>query len=215
MFILPCATIRKIEGILSSFLWKGVSLSSTGSKVSWNSVCYPLQEGGLGIKSLKTWNQAATMKHIWKLFAEKQSIWAAWVHTTHIRQRSFWNIKLPSTPSTLTSTGLPWTTRVSDIINGDQWQFPDTVPILQSTWSSATYTKKNDITHLIARLLLSTTVYFIWHERNNRVFNNAFQPPSATVDAILQRIRIHITNMNYEGTCPSIIQDIWGLNLAT
>jgi len=394
MFILPCATIRKIESILASFLWKGASLSSNGSKVSWSSICYPLQEGGLGIKSLKTWNKAATMKHIWRLFEEKQSIWATWIHTIHIRNRSFWHIKLPSSPSwswrkilqsrewckgwfipcigdgrstslwfdywlpggtrlidtfslrTLTSTGLPWTAKVSDIINGEHWQFPCTVQDLQPAWnsinfypnsnrkdhyiwvghpsgkftvasawellrdkktantmhkllwykgyiprqsfilwlasqgrlstmdrlhmtgiiSSATcmlcdhhiethdhlffqcsystfvwktvsnkalvhwpsttwdhllqwssniYTKNNDITHLIARLLLSTTVYFIWHERNNRVFHNNFQPPSATVDAILQRIRIHIRNINYAGNCPSLIQDIWGLCLAT
>ncbi|KAJ6876505.1 hypothetical protein NC651_029488 [Populus alba x Populus x berolinensis] len=46
-------------------------------------------------------------------------------------------------------------------------------------------------------------------------FHNAYRPPSATVDAILQRIRIHIMNMNYKGTCPSLIQDIWRLSLAT
>ena len=65
-------------------------------------------------------------------------------------------------------------------------------------WASTVYMKKNDITHMIARLMLSTIVYFIWHERNNRVFHNAFQLPSATVDAILQRIRIHITNIGYD-----------------
>ncbi|KAJ6978454.1 hypothetical protein NC653_026761 [Populus alba x Populus x berolinensis] len=394
MFILPCSTIRKIESILASFLWKGSSLSTTGSKVSWSSICYPLQEGGLAIKSLKIWNQAATLKHIWRLFEDKQSIWATWIHTIHLRHRSFWHIKIPSNPSwswrkilqsqecckgwftpcigdgtstslwfdywlpdgkrlidmfslrTLTSTGLPWTATVSDIIHGDRWHFPCTVHDLQPIWStiqfspnsnrtdhyvwighpsrkftvasawellrakkptnnmhkllwykgyiprqsfilwlatqdrlstmdrlymtgivsnstcilcdnhtethdhlffqcsystfvwkavnnkalvhwpsttwdqllqwsSSAYTKKNDFTHLIARLLLSTTVYFIWHERNNRVFHNAFQPPSATVEAILQRIPIHITNMNYEGSCPSLIQAVWGLSLAT
>ena len=187
MFILPCATIRKIESILASFLWKGASLSSTGSKVSWSSICYPLQEGGLGIKSLQTWNKAATMKHIWRLFEEKQSIWATWIHTIHIRNRSFWHIKLPSNPSwswrkilqsrewckgwftpcigdgrstslwfdywlpggkrlidtfslrTLTSTGLPWTAKVSDIINGEHWQFPCTVQDLQPAWNSINF----------------------------------------------------------------------------
>nr|TKR98215.1 hypothetical protein D5086_0000205750 [Populus alba] len=187
IFILPYATIRKLESILASFLWKGASLSSTGSKVSWSSICYPLQEGGLAIKSLKKWNQAATLKQIWRLFEEKQSIWATWIHTIHLRQRSFWHIKIPSNPSwswrkilqsrewckswfipcigdgtstslwldywlpdgkrlidmfsmrTLTSTGLPWTTRVSDIIHGDHWHFPCIVHELQSTWNSITF----------------------------------------------------------------------------
>jgi hypothetical protein len=64
IFILPCTTLKKIESILAAFLWKGTSLTHTGAKVAWNAVCYPLYEGGLGIKKLKTWNQAATLKHI-------------------------------------------------------------------------------------------------------------------------------------------------------
>jgi len=64
IFILPCSTIKTIERLLSAFLWKGTSLSTSGAKVAWTSVCYPVQEGGLGIKRLATWNKAATLKHI-------------------------------------------------------------------------------------------------------------------------------------------------------
>lgn len=35
-----------------------------GAKVAWSSICYLLKEGDLGLKSLKTWNRAATMKHM-------------------------------------------------------------------------------------------------------------------------------------------------------
>ncbi|KAJ6871911.1 hypothetical protein NC651_031103 [Populus alba x Populus x berolinensis] len=71
MFMLPCSIIKKLEGILSAFLWKGTSMSHTGAKVAWHSVCYPLSEGGLGIKNLKTWNKAAVLKHIWNLMVDK------------------------------------------------------------------------------------------------------------------------------------------------
>jgi len=64
IFILPCSIIKKLEGILSAFLWKGTSMSHTRAKVAWHSICYPLREGGLGIKNLKTWNKAAMLKHI-------------------------------------------------------------------------------------------------------------------------------------------------------
>jgi len=50
MFILPCSIVRQIEGILAAFLWKGTSLSPSGAKVAWASVCYPMQEGGLGLR---------------------------------------------------------------------------------------------------------------------------------------------------------------------
>jgi hypothetical protein len=54
LFILPCTTIRKIESIFSTFLWKGSSLTHTRAKVAWQSICFPLREGGLGIKNLQT-----------------------------------------------------------------------------------------------------------------------------------------------------------------
>jgi hypothetical protein len=47
IFILPGATIKKIESILTAFLWRGTSLTPTGAKVAWNAICYPLHEGGL------------------------------------------------------------------------------------------------------------------------------------------------------------------------
>jgi len=34
MFLLPYHTIRKIESILTAFLWKGTSLNRTGAKVA-------------------------------------------------------------------------------------------------------------------------------------------------------------------------------------
>ena len=99
IFILPCSTLRKIESLLAAFLWRGTSLTTSGAKVAWNSVCYPMQEGGLGIKKLKDWNKAATLKHIWRLLTETDSIWTTWVHAVLLRQKSFWQTPIPSTPS--------------------------------------------------------------------------------------------------------------------
>jgi len=99
IFILPGATIKKIESILAAFLWKGTTLSTAGAKVAWSSICYPLQEGGLGIKRLKVWNRAATIKHIWRLLTNGESIWTSWVKKHLLRDISFWHINIPSNPS--------------------------------------------------------------------------------------------------------------------
>jgi hypothetical protein len=77
MFMLPCSIIRKIESTLAAFLWKGTSLTSSGAKVAWDSLCYPLKEGGLGIKKIKIWNKAAILKHIWRLLTEKTLVWVS------------------------------------------------------------------------------------------------------------------------------------------
>lgn len=97
MFIIPCSIIKKIEGIFSAFLWKGTSMAHVGAKVAWHFICYPLREGGLGIKNLKTWNKAATLKHIWRLLVDKDSLWTVWVTIVLLRNKSFWLINIPST----------------------------------------------------------------------------------------------------------------------
>lgn len=41
------------------FLWTGVELRRSGSKVGWGQVCTPKCEVGFGLKPLKMWNKAS------------------------------------------------------------------------------------------------------------------------------------------------------------
>ena len=93
MFILPVAVIRRIESIMARFLWRGPSLEKNGAKVSWANLCYPLNEGGLGIKSLREWNKAALLKLVWRILTNKDSGWAGWVHSVLLKGRNFWEVK--------------------------------------------------------------------------------------------------------------------------
>jgi hypothetical protein len=90
LFILPTSIIRRIEGIFAAFLWKGTSLTPTGAKVAWASLCYPKSEGGLGIKRIKDWNKAAILKLVWRILMESSSVWVSWIHSTLLRGRCFW-----------------------------------------------------------------------------------------------------------------------------
>jgi hypothetical protein len=96
LFILPKAVIKRLEQVLRAFLWKGSELSHGGAKVAWVNVCLPFKEGGLGVKRLDTWNQAAMLKHVWNLCSDREnSIWSSWVWTYLIKRRSFWELKCP------------------------------------------------------------------------------------------------------------------------
>ena len=73
---LPIAIIRKIDHRCRSFLWN--SLGNGGKVkhlVSWDVVCRPKSLGGLGIKSLKTQNNALLMKWWFKLFNDVGRPW--------------------------------------------------------------------------------------------------------------------------------------------
>lgn len=98
-FIFPASVVERIERILRNFLWTGPSLGQGDAKVAWINVCTPCDEGGLGIKSLKDWNRAAVIGHIWRLLTKPESIWAAWAIRVLLRGRSFWQIPIPSNPS--------------------------------------------------------------------------------------------------------------------
>ncbi|GAV87496.1 hypothetical protein CFOL_v3_30922, partial [Cephalotus follicularis] len=67
IFLLPVDIIKGCERTLRRFLWGGSGNSHKHSLVKWSKVCLPRQEGGLGIKSLKSWNQAMLLKQIWNL----------------------------------------------------------------------------------------------------------------------------------------------------
>ena len=96
MFIIPKFTCAKIEQMFNRFLWSGTVDNARRAKVSWKSICIPREEGGLGLRRVKHWNDAAVMKHIWNLFYRKDSIWVAWVRTVLLKGGSIWSTKTPS-----------------------------------------------------------------------------------------------------------------------
>ncbi|GAV87812.1 hypothetical protein CFOL_v3_31238 [Cephalotus follicularis] len=88
-FLLPTITLRDYEKVLRDFLWGGPSRA----KVKWKEVCKPLQEGGLGIKDMKTWNKALLLKQIWQVLVD-QSIWTKWCHAYLLHNCNFWTAPL-------------------------------------------------------------------------------------------------------------------------
>ncbi|GJW51132.1 putative RNA-directed DNA polymerase, eukaryota, reverse transcriptase zinc-binding domain protein [Tanacetum coccineum] len=93
VFILPSRILLEIEQLMRGFLWCQGGLSRGKAKVSWEVVCLPKDEGGLGIRRLDLFNKALMTTHIWKLLSVKESLWVKWIYKYKIRDRNFW--KLP------------------------------------------------------------------------------------------------------------------------
>lgn len=64
------------------------------SLVAWRDACLPRCEGGLGIKQIKIWNQAAMTKHLWKVHASTDDLWVRW-SKGKLRNLSIWAIMIP------------------------------------------------------------------------------------------------------------------------
>lgn len=54
---------------------------------------YPKEEGGLGLRRLKEWNQVLGLKLIWLIFAAGGSLWVSWVRRHLIGDQNFWEIQ--------------------------------------------------------------------------------------------------------------------------
>ncbi|GJU43581.1 auxin efflux carrier [Tanacetum coccineum] len=95
-----CAFKVDIQKAYDTVDWDFLKAALTGqgnsrksnSKVAWEVVCLPKDEGGLGIRRLDSFNKALMAAHIWKLLNKKNSLWVTWIHIHKINDRNFWDI---------------------------------------------------------------------------------------------------------------------------
>ncbi|KAK4384584.1 hypothetical protein Sango_3046800 [Sesamum angolense] len=92
-FILPKGIVKEMIKHFRTFLWKGTS-SSGYPKVAWETVCRPIEEGGLGIKDILAINRALMSKHLWAVIKQdRTSIWVDWIIQVRLRDCSIWTVE--------------------------------------------------------------------------------------------------------------------------
>ncbi|GAA0185139.1 hypothetical protein LIER_32427 [Lithospermum erythrorhizon] len=58
------------------------------SRVGWKDICCPKEEGGLGLKHIKTWNMA--LLTVWNIHTNAETLWVKSVHSIYLRGQSIW-----------------------------------------------------------------------------------------------------------------------------
>ncbi|VFQ61358.1 unnamed protein product [Cuscuta campestris] len=91
IFLLPDNVMKKIMALCRNFLWSSTPDYKKCPLVSWDEVCLPKQEGGLGLKNLLKWNQACLMKLLWDIANKKDTIWVKWIHNKYLKGSSVWD----------------------------------------------------------------------------------------------------------------------------
>ncbi|XP_073133945.1 uncharacterized protein [Henckelia pumila] len=71
----PLAVLEKLERIFNAFLWGSRPLEKKWHWARWSRACLPVQEGGLGFRSLKDIVDSFSMK-LWFRFRQGSSLWA-------------------------------------------------------------------------------------------------------------------------------------------
>ncbi|GKE73265.1 hypothetical protein Tco_1535306 [Tanacetum coccineum] len=82
-----------------SFLWCQGELTKGKAKVSWDTICKPKDQGGLGLKNLYIWNEVLLVKHLWNVAAKKDTLWVKWINVEKLKGRSIWDVQSDSNSS--------------------------------------------------------------------------------------------------------------------
>lgn len=93
-FLFPKAVIKQVNRICCSFFWHGHDGSAKGARVSWDLVCKPKSEGGLGHHDLVSWNLAYVLRNLWDIIICVGSLWVAWIKVYVLKGDSIQKLEL-------------------------------------------------------------------------------------------------------------------------
>ncbi|KAL0285568.1 UNVERIFIED_CONTAM: hypothetical protein Sangu_2772900 [Sesamum angustifolium] len=71
----PVSTIQKLERLFAKFLWGSTTEQWKIHWTKWHTICYPTEEGGLGIRNLRDMVTAFSYKLWWRLKLNS-SLWS-------------------------------------------------------------------------------------------------------------------------------------------
>nr|GEY38434.1 RNA-directed DNA polymerase, eukaryota, reverse transcriptase zinc-binding domain protein [Tanacetum cinerariifolium] len=70
------------HGDCNSVRW---NLTKGKAKISWENICRPKDEAGLGLKNLQIWNEVLIMKHLWNVSANTDTLWVKWINVEKLK----------------------------------------------------------------------------------------------------------------------------------
>ncbi|GJX99396.1 retrovirus-related pol polyprotein from transposon TNT 1-94, partial [Tanacetum coccineum] len=234
VFMLPSNVLLNIEQLMRQFLWSHGKSEKSKSKVAWEVVCLPKDEGGLGIRRLECFNYALMSSHIWKLLTLKESLWVKWIHEYKIKgpSTSLWYDKWTDldplatriSPRDIHNAGLSFQSKDSSATLGmvcslcecildshDHLFFEcsfargvwdrlkdlacidlSTPNIYDIIGSLLPIVKKRTLKSVYVKLVIAATAYFIWQERNWRLFKKGKCSTDQLVECVKASVRLKL-----------------------
>ena len=71
----------------------GKAMYSKAPLMSWDVVCRPKDQGGLGVYDCVKWNIGAVGKLIWHIASRKDSLWKKWVDHVYLKGKTWKRFK--------------------------------------------------------------------------------------------------------------------------
>jgi hypothetical protein len=89
----PVSLLKDLERWIKNFIWSGDIDQKKLVTVAWKKVCKPISEGGLGIRSFVTLNEASNFKVCWDLL-NSQNQWEILLRGRAIRGQNCINHRI-------------------------------------------------------------------------------------------------------------------------
>lgn len=77
----PKGVLRRIESLMANFLWNDQG-ERRAHWINWNSICTPIDEGGLGFEKFDIIRRGLHAKLLW-LVLEDKSLWASYARSKY------------------------------------------------------------------------------------------------------------------------------------
>lgn len=75
LFVAPVSVIKKLERVFRNFLWDDKDNNHKTHEVKWDVANLTKDQGGLGVKQLRSLNIALIMKWLWRFGNKKIALW--------------------------------------------------------------------------------------------------------------------------------------------
>ena len=94
LFTIPKSVAARLESIRRNFLWESSEGSFKYPLVAWENVCLLVKMGGLGIRSVVSFNQALLGKWLWRYSHEVSHLWWRLISTKYGEGQGGWCTKV-------------------------------------------------------------------------------------------------------------------------
>ncbi|GKE36720.1 RNA-directed DNA polymerase, eukaryota, reverse transcriptase zinc-binding domain protein, partial [Tanacetum coccineum] len=176
VYMLPMFVIHDLEKLFKRFLWNSGRSAQWKARVVWKLVCRPKEQGGLGIKPLRKWNEECCKKDNDSVAdMVKNDVWD-------------WPLDWLVTYPILNQVTIPKLSMRKDFVvwieesKEGEYSVSSAWRCLRDKWPLVEWRYVICFLNVIpnrplfyglqSKLILSTTVYFLWNERNKRIFKD-------------------------------------------
>ncbi|CAN1181718.1 Putative ribonuclease H protein At1g65750 [Linum perenne] len=84
--VLPVDTCNEIDKRIRAFVWGDLADQKKAHLISWERICLPKEEGGLGLRSAQKLNTAYLVKLALLFHQKPESLWASVLHSKYLKE---------------------------------------------------------------------------------------------------------------------------------